>query len=218
MLNQDIFSDINKMQELLRQPVVVIDNALESDIAENLYQQLIQANSWEQQGTDTIESSEYSRDFKFKRKSIDMQDPAAPPAVTAMYEYINSEEIRQMFSEICGRQCDSFRAAATIFNKGDHISDHNDLYIYDEKPRYKRILTFNYYLTKNWDVEWGGNLVWKKPHQVITPKFNSLVLFNVTQNSHHWVEPVLKNTDNKRLSITGWFLQEMKKEKFKLSI
>jgi len=206
------------MQALLQQPVAVIDNALDDDIAETLFQQLMESNSWQQQGTDTIKSAEYGEDFKFHRKSIDMQDPVAPAALKMLYDYLNSEEIRQVFSEISGRQCDSFRAAATIFNKGDHISDHNDLFVYDETPKYKRVLTFNYYLTKNWEMDWGGNLVWKKPHSVITPKFNTLVLFNVTVNSHHWVEPVLKDTENKRLSITGWYLQEVKKENFKLSI
>lgn len=206
------------MQGLLRQPVAVIENALENDIAEELFQQLLASDSWEQQGTDTIKSEEYREDFKYHRRSIDMQNPAAPAVLKAFYDYLNSEEIRQMFSEISGRKCDSFRAAATIFNKGDHISDHNDLFIYDETPKYKRVLTFNYYLTKNWKAEWGGNLVWKKPHSVITPKFNTLVLFNVTTNSYHWVEPVLRDTENKRLSITGWYLQEVKKEKFKLSI
>lgn len=218
MLNQDIFSNKEKLQGLLHQPVVVIDNALETNVAEDLYDQLIESNAWETQGTDKGSISEYDKDFNFKRDHIDLQNSNAPPALTELYNYLNSAEVRQMFGEISGRQCDSFRAAATIFNKGDQISDHNDLYIYDEKPKYKRVLTFNYYLTKNWNAEWGGNLVWKKPHAVISPQFNTLVLFNVTTNSHHWVEPVLKDTENKRLSITGWFLQEIKKEKFKLSL
>lgn len=220
MLNQDIFSDKEKMQELLRQPVVVINNALESDVAEELYQQLIESRLWARQGPDEAKSEEYRKGFNFKRDYIDLDNPDAPPAVTAVYNYLISEEIRKLFSEFCGNQCDSFRASATIFNKGDHITEHNDLSIYERAnmPKYKRVLTFNYYLSKNWDPAWGGNFIWKKPYQVINPAFNTLVLFNVTTNSEHQVDPVLVDTDVKRLSITGWFLQEMKKDKFKLSI
>jgi Rps23 Pro-64 3,4-dihydroxylase Tpa1-like proline 4-hydroxylase len=101
------------------------------------------------------------------------------------------------------------------FRKGDYISEHNDLYVYEQKdinlPKHKRLLTFNYYLSKNWGSGWGGNLVWKKSHKVINPSFNTLVLFNVTTNSMHWVDPVLVDTDIERFSITGWYLQEIKK-------
>ncbi len=72
MLNQDIFSDKKNMQALLREPVVVIDNALDLNIAEELFQQLMNTNSWELQGTDTLKSSEYDKGFKFKRKNIDI--------------------------------------------------------------------------------------------------------------------------------------------------
>ena len=220
MLNLDIFSDKEKMHTLLQQPVVIINNALEHKFAEELYQQLIESELWEKQETDENKSAEYHKDFNFKRDHIYLDNPDAPPALTALNNYLNNKNTRQYFSDISGRCCDSFRASATIFNKGDFISDHNDRYIYRDpgKPKYVRALTFNYYLTKNWHADWGGNLVWKEPNKVITPAFNSLVLFNVTTNSHHWVEPVTVDTDVKRLSITGWFLTELKENKFKLSL
>jgi len=220
MLNMSIFSNKKRLQELLLQPVITIENALETGFAENLYHQLMDSKAWERQETGENKSQDYRKDFNFKRDHIDLQNPNAPPALTALYAYLDSVEVRQLFSEICGRQCDGFRAAATIFNKGDHISEHNDLLVYEEKgmPNYKRELTFNYYLSKNWNPSWGGNLVWKKPYRVISPHFNTLVLFNVTANSEHWVDPVLIDTETKRLSITGWYLREIKKEKFKLSL
>jgi Rps23 Pro-64 3,4-dihydroxylase Tpa1-like proline 4-hydroxylase len=220
MLNPDIFFDKEKIRVLLQQPVVIIKDALQSDVAEILYQQLLETDVWEKQGTDEFKSKEYRSDFSFSRDYIDLDNPNAPPALAALYEYLTSAEIRSLFAEASGNQCDHFRGTATIFNKGDHISEHNDLFIYEEigKPKYKRVLTFNYYLSKNWDSAWGGNLVWKKPRQVINPSFNTLVLFNVTTNSEHQVDPVLMDPETKRLSITGWFLEEMKKENFKLSL
>lgn len=220
MLNQNIFSNTNKLRKLLEQPVVIIDDALDSEVAEELYKQLLKSDAWTKQEIDENKSLEYLDDFYFKRDQIDINYSGAPAIVKDLYNYLNSKEIRQLFSDISGTCCDSFRASATIFNKGDQISEHNDLYVYDEpgKPKSKRVLTFNYYLTKHWDPKWGGNLIWNNPRSSISPKFNSLVLFNVTTNSSHWVEPVLIEPESKRLSITGWYLEEIKKEKFKLSL
>ena len=220
MLNLDFLSNQEKLREKLCEPVVVIKNALEDEVAEALYQELSDYKSWTRSGTEEIKSTEYNKNFTYKRNSIELQDPNIPTTLKALHHYLSSQDVRQWFSEACGRQCDSFRGSATNFIKGDHISEHNDLFIYDDEDgtKFKRVLTFNYYLAKDWNVDWGGNLVWKKPHKVICPDFNTLVLFNVTANSHHWVAPVLKDTDVKRLSITGWFLQEVKTEKFKLSI
>ena len=68
------------------------------------------------------------------------------------------------------------------------------------------MVTFNLYLTKRWEAAWGGRLVWKHPRMEIVPSFNTLVLFNVGENTHHWVEPIAAGVTERRLSVTGWFL------------
>lgn len=68
------------------------------------------------------------------------------------------------------------------------------------------MVTFNLYLTKQWEAAWGGRLVWKNPRMEIVPSFNTLVLFSVGENTHHWVEPIAPGVTEKRLSVTGWFL------------
>ena len=220
MLNLEIFSNRRKVEKLLCQPVAVIHNALENDVAEKLHSQLNESKLWKVQQTDEKKRNKNRSDFDFKRMYIDLDNPDASPAVSSLYNYLIMEETRKMFSDICGNKCDIFRATATIFNKGDFISEHNDLDIYEaaDGSKFKRVLTFNYYLSKNWNSDWGGNLVWKKPYQVINPSFNTLVLFKVTTNSEHQVDPVLIDTNEKRLSITGWYLEKMNQNKFKLSI
>jgi Rps23 Pro-64 3,4-dihydroxylase Tpa1-like proline 4-hydroxylase len=220
MLNLQFLSNKEKLKQELHEPVVIIKNALVEEVAEKLYQELSESELWFRSGAGQDKSTEYHEAFSYDRNNIDLHDPAAPATVTALYNYLSSQEVMNWFSDACGRQCDSFRGSATNFTKGDHISEHNDLFIYEDgdSPKYKRVLTFNYYLSKGWSEDWGGNLVWKKPHKVITPDFNTLVLFNVTTNSYHWVDPVLKDTVNKRLSITGWYLQEIKKSKFSLAM
>lgn len=213
MLSSEMLANKEVIHNQLRQPVLVIKNALDPDTAEQLHNELLTSDAWDSQNRKT-------ENYIYRRDIIHMESETAPPALKELYSYLLSEEVRQWFSDVSGKRCDSFKAAATIFNEGDQITEHNDLYIYDEpgKPRYVRALTFNYYLSKDWNPEWGGNFIWKEPYKKISPLFNTLVLFAVTTNSHHWVEPVNQATDVKRLSITGWYLTELHKERFKLSI
>lgn len=213
MLNPAILDNKQEIREQLRQPVLVIKNALQEKKAEQLYEELLSSCAWVKQDRKT-------QDYTFNRDIINMENDAAPPALKELYGCLMSEEMRRWFSEVSGRQCDSFKAAATLYNRGDRLTEHNDRYIYEEpgKPCYVRALTFNYYLTKAWDPGWGGNFVWKEPYRLISPAFNTLVLFNVTTNSHHWVEAVTGDAGEKRLSVTGWYLSEVKQEKYKLSV
>ena len=75
----------------------------------------------------------------------------------------------------------------------------------DDNRIITRAVTFNYYLTKQWNEEWGGSFVWEKPHSVLVPSFNTLVMFLVGPGSMHHVEPVVSENKIKRLAITGWF-------------
>jgi len=222
MLSNDMHTNQEGIQNCLRQqPVLVIENALNPEDAESLYEGLGASAAWAPQDTQTWKEQGIDvAEFTYSRNHIDIADQRAPDALKALNTYLNSKTMKQWFSAVSGRRCDKFIASATIFDEGDHISEHNDYYIYEEpgKPRYVRALTFNYYLSKNWNPDWGGNLVWKEPYQRISPNFNTLVLFNVTTNSHHWVEPVTKHPGEKRLSITGWFLTEIQTERFSLSL
>jgi len=221
MLNKVFLSHSDVVREQLKSPVLVVPNALDVREAEALYQALDSATSWSKQDIRTWQEQGYDlADFEYKRKHIDLESDFAPPELKGLNQYMNKPETRQWFTNVCGRSCDRFIASATLFGCGDHISEHNDEYTYEElgKPRYTRALTFNYYLSKMWESDWGGNLIWKDPYQCIVPSFNTLVLFRVTENSNHWVEPVKENALEKRLSITGWFLTEIRSGAFNLSL
>jgi Rps23 Pro-64 3,4-dihydroxylase Tpa1-like proline 4-hydroxylase len=81
-----------------------------------------------------------------------------------------------------------------------------------------RTVTFNYYLTKGWQSQWGGNFVWEKPYAKITPTFNTLVMFLVSNDSIHHVEQVDSSGDSPRLAITGWFTTTRKPGEKKLNL
>ena len=90
------------------------------------------------------------------------------------------------------------------------ITKHNDSYTRKKEGGriQSRVLTFNYWLTKNWLSDWGGKLIWENPYAEIVPTFNTLVMFLPTQISHHWVEKVAETVTEPRLAISGWFMTD----------
>lgn len=213
MFSKQLLTDTNNLKKELAQSYIAIENALDEDFANQLRNELLKSQQWKSRNF-TIGK------FNYKRKEIRLESPDAPPAIQRLYEYLRSPQIQQWASEISDKHIDNFIGAATIFSKDDHISEHNDYFTYEEpgKPRQSRTLTFNYYLSKKWNPENGGNFVWKSPHAVVHNTFNTLILFKPGPLTHHWVEPVTANTEESRLSITGWYTSYIDKKKFKLNI
>jgi hypothetical protein len=87
------------------------------------------------------------------------------------------------------------------YQKGDFLRAHSD----DGK---NYLLAFIIYLTQNWEPQFGGQLNVKKPDGDIIklePKFNSLVLFDVTARTEHWVSVVEDCVgDRSRSTFSGW--------------
>ena len=71
MLNPKIIENPEKIKTLLRQPIVIIENALDEAFAENLYTQLLETNNWQQQSTENDLNPEYPSDYSYARKHID---------------------------------------------------------------------------------------------------------------------------------------------------
>ena len=69
-----------------------------------------------------------------------------------------------------------------------------------------RAIAFVYHLATDWDDAWGGDLVWCSPFGSFEPTFNTLYLFEVTDLSHHFVQPVTEYAASKRLALNGWFV------------
>jgi Rps23 Pro-64 3,4-dihydroxylase Tpa1-like proline 4-hydroxylase len=189
------------MIEGLKRPFLLLENALIPAVADRLHAELVQSAYWDRQ-------SIADPGFVYRRDAIVMGSEHAPEILNDLHAYLSSEECLAWVSEVSGRACDSFQGAAAIFKPGDQISRHNDKRILtrDDGSKTVRAVTFNYYLTKQWDARWGGRLIWENPYTEILPTFNTLVMFNVGQDTHHWVEPVHDGVTTRRLSITGWFM------------
>ncbi|WP_297527144.1 2OG-Fe(II) oxygenase [Thiohalobacter sp.] len=220
MLSNEVLSSREDLKEKLKGPVVVLEDALDAEVAKELQSELLKSGEWVREDGSTWGKLGYQPGrFEVTRDSINIASEDAPAALKSLFRYLMAPETREWFSYASGQKLDRFIGSAAVFHQGDGISEHNDDHVFtDGENVYRRALTFNYYLSTDWEAAWGGNLVWKSPRMVITPSFNKLVLFNVRPSSHHWVEAVRCETPHKRLSITGWYLTKIEKENFSLDI
>jgi Rps23 Pro-64 3,4-dihydroxylase Tpa1-like proline 4-hydroxylase len=62
-----------------------------------------------------------------------------------------------------------------------------------------------WHLTKNWRPRWGGAFYWCPSFAPIEASFNTLVLFNPTAISYHFVTQVSPHARGKRFTVNGWW-------------
>ncbi len=213
MLNPELFNNKQLVRERLRQPFVILENALVPEVAEELYDELKDFDGWRYQDQKSLSEKQvayqeiHAPGYTFSRYNLQFGSDKFPPSLLRLYEYLNSELVCHWMADVSGRCCDDFEGGAAMLKQGGHIADHNDYGIFrqEDGSTITRALTFNYYLTKNWQPDWGGNFIWKKPYTKVIPGFNTLVMFLVGQNSTHCVEAVSPYAQESRLAITGWF-------------
>lgn len=115
-----------------------------------------------------------------------------------------SNYFKDFFEEISGiRFGPTPLINAYSYRAGDFLSSHTD----DVK---RKRLSFVLYLSPDWERRFGGilHLINRNGDLIqIEPDYNSLVIFDVTARTEHFVSPVEPCVGEKaRLTISGWFL------------
>ncbi|MCB2067092.1 MAG: 2OG-Fe(II) oxygenase [Erythrobacter sp.] len=89
---------------------------------------------------------------------------------------------------------------ATRYRTGDFLSRHHD------GPSDDRKVAMVLGLTRDWCVDWGGNLLFAQGDRLsgYSPGWNRLDLFQVPQD--HSVTRVTSSAPAPRLAVSGWFL------------
>jgi hypothetical protein len=80
---------------------------------------------------------------------------------------------------------------AMVSGRGDFLKIHADFNWHAKLQAYRRLNAL-FYLTPDWAPEWGGDLeLWPKDMgsvgQVISPRFNRVAIFTVTDDANHGV-------------------------------
>lgn len=100
-------------------------------------------------------------------------------------------------------------AGLTIMPEGGRFDIHADRNT-DHYCGLRRRLVMLVYLNKDWSPDFGGQLeLWDSPatacQKAITPEFNRVVLFEVTDASLHAVRPITKGSGRVRRSLTVYY-------------
>ena len=78
--------------------------------------------------------------------------------------------------------------SASWYRPGDYSSPHSDV-------GHGRRIAFIWHLTESWDERDGGDLVWCSPYARFAPTPNTLYLFEVSDDSMHFVQPVYRRLE-----------------------
>ena len=185
---------VNQLGASMREGrAILIPDALPGDFAEEVHRDLCRSSHW------TV--AEGSHDFFHYRNSAISHLEDHRPALAKCSQLFKSKETRRLISELSGQDCaGEASVAATWYRSTEYALPHDDSYA--SEPR---SVAYIWYLTKDWQREWGGSLFWCPTGQYIAPRFNMLLMFRVMPSNVHLVCPVSPVATGKRLTINGFW-------------
>jgi len=153
-------------RSLTENGLAVIENALEPDFAERLYEELDKATGWQRQYV--LENEGTDKEFRYSRNYISFKDVDAPASLQQFRDFLRSEECRNFIAYVRGLACVWVEGAAAKLEPGDSIDVHND------NTSALRTVGLNLYLNKDWQPDHGGEFVLLDPYVEIAPTLTSL--------------------------------------------
>jgi|TARA_B110000259_G_scaffold66186_1_gene77978 Rps23 Pro-64 3,4-dihydroxylase Tpa1-like proline 4-hydroxylase len=151
------------------------------------------------------------REFKFTAVQMDAYDGLLEDVIFAFQD----PKVVKIISEICdlnGLFGDEnlYAGGLSLMGKDNFLNPHLDNSHDKDRNRW-RVLNLLYYVTPDWNTEYGGNLeIWpnglKQPQTTIESKFNRLVVMTTHQNSWHSVSKV--TTEGVRRCVSNYYFSD----------
>jgi len=184
-------------RRLREERLVAIRDAFQPAFAERMHRCLDESNDWRAH-------EKFEEHFHYHHHNL--YEPQAFPSDLAWCQGIfDSPATKDFAAELTGRDCGGPLAfSASWYLPGDYSLPHTDAVSHDQSA--KRQVAFVWHLSPGWRSEWGGALFWCPRNLYLAPAFNTLVLFNVSPDSYHFVTPVSPYAGAKRLAINGWWI------------
>jgi hypothetical protein len=195
LFNRGIFDDdatVDRVSQLLDEGrAVVIPNAFQTDFAERVWRGIDSIDHWHlQQDVYPIFHSR-NHNVLFERQF--------PPPLLECKRVFGSENAKEWMSRVSRRDCmGPIEFGASLYLPGDHNLPHRDAGV-------ARSMAFVWNLTREWQDDWGGGFFWCPSGTTVVPRFNTLVLFNTSLSSLHFVTLVSPFARGKRLAVSGWW-------------
>jgi hypothetical protein len=193
-------------------PHFVLDNALPSETAERIQDEIMELSDDEFDESDT----QFESYFYLRRKS------ELPHRCEDLHHYLNSQEILDHISEMVGIRVypDKSRRWTSIekWCNGDHAAIHTDTGKHPETGQKKEVVLI-LCLGEDWCEDYGGSLeIWDgqsiKCVRKIAHTFNRVVIIQCTDNSWHGIpDPVECKFNAHQLFYTVSYLSDLSDKK-----
>lgn len=178
--------------QLRRGHLVTLDEALRTDLADDVHAALDTTEAWPYYEVST------GGQFACRCHAL-MKYGEQPAPVRFLRALLSGARFRRLARLLSGRGCDGrVKVEASWMQPGDFIEPHTD-------GDGRRELAFVWHLGRDWQPSWGGGLLWLDGGGVVQPAYNRLSLFVVTPRSAHMVKHVSGTAQEKRLGVNGWF-------------
>jgi len=180
-----------------------IDNLLPGEIANSIYASFPKPKS--------MKKRKDLRELKYVAAQMNQYDPILEEVVFAFQDERIVSFIRGIF-EIDSLYPDEHLYAGGIssMDKGHFLNPHLDN-SHDKDRNKWRVLNLLYYVTPNWELDFGGNLeIWprgvKNEQTTIHSKFNRLVVMATHDASWHSVSPVTH--EGSRCCVSNYYFSD----------
>jgi len=122
--------------------------------------------------------------------------------ITKLFNFLLSDKFINDIMKITGKNLTELNEVfISKYEKNCFLDIHED--------KNKGTIAFVINLTKDWRVDYGGNLHFLdnegKVNRTYIPSFNNLIIFEVSDKSKHFVSSINNFVKNKRYCITGWY-------------
>jgi Rps23 Pro-64 3,4-dihydroxylase Tpa1-like proline 4-hydroxylase len=148
------------------------------------------------------------REFKYMTAQMNFLHPLLEEVVYAFQE----PEVVELLAHISGIETlipdpNLYAGGISVMPKGGFMNPHIDA-SHDRSRQYFRVLNLLYYITPDWEAEFGGNLeLWPNGREstpvVVHNRFNRLVLMGTTHRSLHAVSEI--QVEQERCCIVNYY-------------
>lgn len=199
-LNHNLEHYRNRFLESSKIQYCYIDDLFPSELAQEVF------NSFPSQEKMLLRKN--LREFKYMTAQMNFLNPLLEEVVYAFQE----PAVVEVLANISGIETlipdpSLYAGGVSLMPKGGFMNPHVDA-SHDRSRQYFRVLNLLYYVTPNWEPEFGGNLeLWPDGLEndpiVIHNRFNRLVLMGTTHQSLHAVSQI--EVERERCCVVNYF-------------
>jgi hypothetical protein len=173
--------------ELEQDRLVIVRDAFDRDLAETIHAELERTSRWSVR-------RDYAKHHQVFHEELRGED--LTPGLQTLGEAWRSAATREWIEQLRGRRfVGSAQLEAMWLYPGHFVSAY--------AGAIGRSMFMSWDLTKDWDDEWGGNLIWLASGTVIRPSFNTLLLYpDVPSGDRYALTPVNPTARGRRFAVT----------------